>query len=132
MPLLAASSARRNGLFMHCLRQTVAHRRGNADLMRRHVLGILAIACFLLGGGMWLAAMGGHYEELRDMALRAGVLLAVWWLAFPDVDRLPRWALLAMPMLALGVLIKPRMALLAIIPAIILLAILRPRLGGRR
>ena len=82
-------------------------------------------------GGHVLAALGGHYEELRDMIWRAGVLLAVWWLAYPDVDRLPRWALLALPMLALGVLIKPKLILLAI-PAIILLAVLRPRLTGRR
>ena len=53
-------------------------------MQQRRFLGILSIVCFLLGMGIWWAAPGGHYEELRDMTWRAGVLFSVWWLAYPE------------------------------------------------
>jgi hypothetical protein len=98
--------------------------------MRRHILGILAMAFLLAAAALWFSAPGGQYPLLEGMAWRVGALLAVWWLAYPDLDRLPGWLLLALPAMVLLVLYRPKVILL-LIPALIVLALLRPRLGRR-
>ena len=66
--------------------------------MRRHILGIIAMAFLLGAAALWLWSPGEKYcAAAKAMACRVGVFLAVWWLAYPDVDRLPGWLLLALP-----------------------------------
>ncbi len=55
---------------------------------------------------------------------RMGAILAAAWLAYDDVQRLPNWLLLALPVLAI-VLVRWSRLLLVLIPALILWAILR-------
>jgi hypothetical protein len=38
-----------------------------------------------------------EYEPVAMVGLRIGIVLAVFWLAWPDLDRLPRWAWFALP-----------------------------------
>ena len=53
-----------------------------------------------------------------------GPILAAAWLAYDDVQRLPNWLLLAMPVLLI-VLVRWSRLLLLLIPALILWAVLR-------
>ena len=65
--------------------------------MRRHILGLIVLV--LLG----FAAITCLYPPLEDyrvaalVGLRIGIVLGVFWLAWPDLDRLPRWAWFALP-----------------------------------
>ncbi len=93
--------------------------------MRRHILGILATAFLLLAAAVWLWSPAGH-EALMGIALRVGAVLAAWWLAYPDLDRLPGWLLVLLPVVVLLVLRQPKLLLL-LIPALIILALIRPR-----
>ena len=45
------------------------------------------------------------------MAWRVGIFLAVWWLAYPDVNRLPGWLLLALPALLAVIVFRPKLML---------------------
>ena len=60
-----------------------------------------------------------------------GVFLAVCWLAWPDVDRLPGWMLFGLPLALLVVLIRPKL-IVFVIPLLIVLALVKPRLMRRR
>jgi hypothetical protein len=94
--------------------------------MRRHILGILAMAFLLGAAALWQWSPAGH-EVLAGMAWRVGVVLAASWLAAPDLDRLPGWLLLVLLGAVLLVLFRPKLLLL-LIPALIILALVRPRL----
>lgn len=61
---------------------------------------------------------------------RAGALMAVAWLAFDDVQRLPSWILFTVPVMLIVAARWPRL-MVALIPLLILWAILRKVLGGR-
>ncbi|MGO8690122.1 MAG: hypothetical protein ACLQLG_10845 [Thermoguttaceae bacterium] len=95
--------------------------------MRRHILGILAMAFLLGAAALWRWSPGGNYLMLEGMAWRVGALLTAWWLAYPDLDRLPGWLLVVLPAAVLLVLYRPKFLWL-IIPALIVLALIRPRL----
>ncbi len=108
---------------------------GNTDLsrqelMRRHILGIIAMAFLLGAAALWLWSPGEKFALLQGAAWRVGIFLAVWWLAYPDVDRLPGWLLLALPPLLAVIVFRPKLMLL-VIPALIVLAVVRPRLRRR-
>ncbi len=95
--------------------------------MRRHAVGILAIA-LLLGAAAFLIwpPQESGYQQLQAACWRVGALMAVWWLAYDEVMRLPSWILAVIPALALVVAVRPRWFLIAL-PIVIGLLILRPR-----
>jgi hypothetical protein len=97
--------------------------------MRRHLIGILAILCLACAVGLWVWPFAGS-EPYQSGSLRLGAVLAAMWLAFPDVRRIPTWALLLAPVLLFMLVRFPRQLLLAI-PAILVLAflnrVLRPK-----
>ena len=37
------------------------------------------------------------YQAAGDMGLRVGLVLGVFWLAWPDLHRLPRWVWYVLP-----------------------------------
>jgi hypothetical protein len=98
--------------------------------MRRHLLGILAVL-FLLGATVLLWVPGEHSSQLSGVGWRLGAFLAVWWLAWPDLDRLPGWLLFALPLALLVVLIW-RKTVWLVVPLLIVLALVKPRLVRRR
>ena len=90
--------------------------------MQRRILAISAIV-FLL------AAVAIHWQQPEaETALafcwRMGALLTAAWLAYDDVQRLPNWLLLTLPVLVVILVRWPRLLLL-LIPALVLWAILR-------
>jgi hypothetical protein len=68
---------------------------------------------------------------------RSAALLAAAWLAYPDVQRLPNWLLMVVPVVLIVLVRWPRLLLL-VIPLLIVLAIINRlmqpdgRTGGRR
>jgi hypothetical protein len=91
-------------------------------MMRRRILAISAVT--FLVSAVVLNVCWPTAEVPLSFCWRMGAILAAAWLAFDDVQRLPNWLLLAMPVV-LVVLVKwPRQALL-LIPALILYGALR-------
>ncbi|MFZ5830988.1 MAG: hypothetical protein ACOY3P_12920 [Planctomycetota bacterium] len=82
----------------------------------------------MLGCAAALAAGVGAetFGQMAGVLWRAGAMLAVVWLAYDQVQRLPAWLLLVLPLLLLVVALKPRWLLWAI-PVVVLLVLLRPR-----
>ncbi|NLX94573.1 MAG: hypothetical protein GXY83_00200 [Rhodopirellula sp.] len=100
--------------------------------MRRHAVGMFALM-LLLGGvafEIWPPVASGS-QQLQSACWRVGALMAVWWLAYKEVMRLPAWILAAIPALALTLAIRPRWFLIAL-PIVIALLVLRPRAPKRR
>lgn len=94
--------------------------------MRRHLIGIIALLLFV---GVLVSL---YYEAPQFTAAcsRVGVLMAVLWLAYNELQRLPErlWRPLLVGALVLA--IRPKLIVWAI-PLIVALAILKPRFGKR-
>jgi len=91
--------------------------------MRRHAVGLLAVFLLILGVGLWLA---DAQQWLEFACLRVGALLAVWWVAYPDLRRLPAWLLVAAPVVLVLVALRPR-RFLVLVPLLVAAALLWPR-----
>ena len=90
--------------------------------MQRRILGVAAVV-FLLGAAVlwwWRPEM----EIELAFFSRMGAILLAAWLAYDDVQRLPGWVLLVLPVVLIVVVRWPRLLLL-LIPALVLWAILR-------
>jgi hypothetical protein len=90
--------------------------------MQRRILACSTV-CLLIGAvviGWWQP----DAESTLSFCWRMGAILAAAWLAYDDVQRLPNWLLLAMPVILIVLVRWPRLLLL-LIPALILWAILR-------
>jgi hypothetical protein len=99
-------------------------------VVRRHIVG--SLAAVLLAGALVLQFLPQHehLEPIWASCWRLGALLAVWWLAWPDLQRLPGWLLAVFPLLAIILWRVPKLFLLAV-PALIVVALLRPRRARR-
>jgi hypothetical protein len=104
--------------------------------MRRHLVGICSLV-LLAGAGLFLLfpPTSVMATEWQAACGRMGLLLGLLWLAWPQAVRLPRWLLIAVPLAALVLVLRPRYFLFAI-PLVIVLAIavsmLMPRPAARR
>jgi hypothetical protein len=96
--------------------------------VRRRILGIAALVLLAIAVVLWLwqPVLEGPWAAnwLSSMAFcfRMGALLGAAWLAFDDVQRLPGWLLLVLPMLVI-VLVKSPKIFLLLLPAVILYAV---------
>ena len=90
--------------------------------MQRRILAGSAV--LLLLGAVVIYWWCPQVEIMLSFCWRMGAILAAAWLAYDDVQRLPNWLLLALPVLAIVLVRWPRL-LLVLIPALILWAILR-------
>jgi hypothetical protein len=100
--------------------------------MRRHLIGILSLILLLGAAGFYFFPPTSAVAiEAKAACWRMGLLLAVWWMAWPQVIRLPRWLLIAVPMLVVVLVLRPRYFLVAI-PLVVALALLMPRSAARR
>ena len=101
-------------------------------MMQRRILGglaILAIVAAVVIWWWWPEAVGP-----MTFCWHIGAILAAAWLAYDDIQRLPNWLLLALPVLLI-VLVRCARLLLLLIPLLIVWAILNRLLGlgaGRR
>ena len=93
-------------------------------VMQKRILGIAAVVLLVGAVAVWLWWPGPDGETLLAFCWRAGALMAAAWLAYDDVQRLPGWLLVALPLL-LVVLVRWPKLLLLLIPLLILCAALR-------
>ncbi len=99
--------------------------------MRRHAIGIIALVLLAVAGVLWLWPIAGDGSlGLKAACWRVGVLMAVLWVAYTDVQRIPAWLLCVTPALVVLLAWRPRWFLI-VAPIVLCIAILRPR-GPRK
>lgn len=95
--------------------------------MRRHAIGIIAIVLLLGAAALWTWPLDvGWHEPLKAACSRLGPFMAALWLAYREVERLPRWLLATIPLLVLVLVLKPKWFFIAL-PIVIVMVILRPK-----
>ena len=100
--------------------------------MRRNMIGIIAIVLLWAAAALWIWPLElSWYEPLKAACSRLGPFMAVLWLAYNEVKRLPPWLMAMVPALVLVLAIRPRWFLIAL-PIVIALAILKPRAPSPR
>lgn len=101
--------------------------------MQRRILAVLTILMFASAVALWL--WWPSQELPLACCWRGGAIMAAAWLAYDDVQRLPSWLLLMLPLLLILLVKFPRY-LLMLIPVLIAWGVLRrifwPAEGGRR
>jgi hypothetical protein len=94
--------------------------------MQRRILAGLTIVTLSAAATIWW--WWPEAEGSMTFCTRMGAILGAAWLAYDDVQRLPNWLLLAMPVLLI-VLVRFSRLLLLLIPLLIVWAILNRLLG---
>ena len=95
--------------------------------MQRRILGISAIVLFFGAVVIWL--WWPDAEGPLACCWRGAALLGAAWLAYHDVQRLPNWLLLTLPILLIVMIRWPKVLVLAI-PLLIVVAVLRNLRAG--
>ena len=100
--------------------------------MRQHLIGIIALALLVSALGMWLwmPTASPNREALMGAFGRVGILMALFWVAYRDLQRIPAWLLAAVPALLVVLALKPRWFLF-LMPMVLTLAFLYPRIKRR-
>lgn len=91
--------------------------------MRRHLIGILSLV-LLAGAALFLVfpPQSVMTTEWQAACGRMGLLLGLLWLAWPQAVRLPRWLLIAVPLAAMVLVLRPKYFLFAV-PMVVLVAV---------
>ncbi len=97
--------------------------------MHRPTIGAITVALFAIGGGLWVIAPSSG-AAVALACIRVGILLAVLWLAQPQLVTLPRWMVITITCALAIVCWRPK-ALLFALPVLVLLAVMRPRMRSR-
>jgi hypothetical protein len=90
--------------------------------MQRHILAVSALVMLLVAAGAWW--WNPASEGVLAFCWRMGAILAAAWLAYDDVQRLPTWLLLTLPIVLIVLVRWPRL-LLILLPALIVLVVVR-------
>jgi hypothetical protein len=69
--------------------------------------------------------------DLKATCFRIGPLLAVIWLAYEQLKRIPVWLWCTLPVIVVVLATRPRW-LLVLVPLLVAAAILKPRVWPRR
>jgi hypothetical protein len=96
--------------------------------MQRSIIGILALVLLAASLLSWVWPAAEAFVQFDGFCVRLGAILAVWWLAYPDLARLPAWILAGVPVLVIILARWPRFFWL-FIPVVVVLAVLKPRWG---
>jgi hypothetical protein len=95
--------------------------------MHRPTVGVLAILLLLAGGVMYFAGYDeGNALLLQAAFLRVGAVLAVLWVAHPELSRMRPWMVILFVAALVGVVFVRRLLVPLLIVAL-LIAVLRPR-----
>jgi hypothetical protein len=91
----------------------------------RATIGLIALV--LLGVGVFTRdSATDSLSGAGGASLRVGVVMALWWLAYPQTQRLPRWLAVACAVTLLLIMRWPKLLLVAI-PLLAVLWFLGPR-----
>ncbi len=100
--------------------------------MRRQAIAVIAVILLLAAAALLIWPLEANwYQGVLAACCRLGPFMAVLWLAYPEVERLPRWLLGAVPLLMVILAIRPKWFLIAL-PIVIALAILSPKKTPRQ
>lgn len=101
---------------------------------RRHAIGILAVVLLVLGVVLYFTTdkTSSAMNDLEAACLRIGPLLAVIWLAYEQLKRIPVWLWCTLPVIVLVAATRLRWMLWLLVPLIVAVAILKPRVRPRR
>ena len=97
--------------------------------MRRVAIGIISLLFLTVGIGLyiWPPDSGGAFlEALTGALVRVGVVMFAFWLAYPQVSRIPPWIFGGMFVGSAVVAVRPRLFFL-VIPVLFAFWLLRPR-----
>jgi hypothetical protein len=95
--------------------------------MHRPTLGVLAIVLLLTGAVMYFSGYDEGTPLLVQAAfLRVGAMLAVLWLALPELRRMRPWMVIVFLAALVGIVFV-RKLLIPLIVVGVLVAVLRPR-----
>jgi hypothetical protein len=84
--------------------------------MQRRIMGVSATVLLLSAAVIWWRYPGA--EGTLAFCWRMGAILAAAWLAYDDVQRLPNWFVLALPVLLI-VLVRWPKFLVLLIPGLV-------------
>ncbi|MCC7084130.1 MAG: hypothetical protein IT427_03875 [Pirellulales bacterium] len=96
----------------------------------RSAVGSIAIALLVIGGAA-IAFGIGDGAQFGGPCLRVGVLMALVWLAHPQLRQMPPWLPIAAIALALVLAFRPKLFPIGLI-IVVALWFLRPRRGKSR
>jgi hypothetical protein len=91
--------------------------------MQRRILGIAAVVFLMAAGALWYSGRPGMEVELAFFSRMGAVLLAAR-LAYEDVQKLPGWLLVLLPVILVVLVRWPRLLWL-LLPVLAAWAILR-------
>jgi len=97
--------------------------------MQRATIGAISLTLFVVALVLWVTDPSSS-AGLGPACVRVGILLAVVWLAHPQLVTLPRWLTITIVGALAVVCWKPK-ALLFALPVLVILAVMRPRWGGK-
>jgi hypothetical protein len=97
------------------------------DSYRKTIIGLLAIT-FLLGGVgcFFWPPSSGFGLEWKAACWRFAPIMAILWLAYDDLKRVPRWLLVVLPIAVIVLVRWPKLALLCL-PLLAIFAMLKIR-----
>jgi hypothetical protein len=96
---------------------------------RRHAIGVIAVILLSAAWALWRWPVEADwYTPVMAACWRLGPCMAVLWLAYPEVNRLPAWLIGVIPLLLAILAVRPRWFLIAL-PIVIALVILKPKAG---
>jgi len=100
--------------------------------MRRHAVALIALVLLAIGSALWLWApdSNGPMEMAQMACVKIGILMAIVWVAYRDVERLPRWLLVLFPLMLALAAFQPR-RFVFLLPLVLALLFFRPR-GPKR
>ena len=95
------------------------------EMSMRTKIGWITIALFLgIAYGMY------RYITFRDATFlefnRPGILMLILWIAWPELETLPRWMFLTLPVVTLVAAFRPQI-LIVVLPLTLLYLFLRPK-----
>jgi hypothetical protein len=94
---------------------------------RRPLVGLSALLLLAIGAALYILRptfIDGN--AIPAICIRVGLLLAVLWLAIPDLGKIPRWLWMNILLTAVVVAWRPPAALL-VVPALFASWLLRPK-----
>lgn len=89
--------------------------------VRRHLVGLAGLALLAVGvySLIW-PPQEASSELMQGSCIKAGLVLLAFWLAFPQLDRLPMWAVVSSTLALLIVAVRPQILLTVVRLAIVL------------
>lgn len=98
--------------------ETIDSRTGSS--IRRHLVGLTGLALLSLGVYALIWPTQDSSELLQGSCIKAGLVLLAFWLAFPQLDRLPLWAVGSTTCGLLFLAVRPQILLSVVRLAIVL------------